>query len=44
MSVIGTVDRLMNNPIPLGRVDDILRPQGENPLLEKGYVTTSVMR
>ncbi|RZA32102.1 MAG: NADH-quinone oxidoreductase subunit B, partial [Lysobacteraceae bacterium] len=42
MSVLGTIDRLMTNPIPEGRVDDILRPDGENPLLEKGYVTTSV--
>ncbi len=42
MGVIQTVDRLMNNPIPEGRVDDILRPEGDNPLLEKGYVTTSV--
>ena len=42
MSVISTIDRLMTNPIPEGRVDDILRPDGENPLLEKGFVTTSV--
>lgn len=42
MGVIQTLDKLMNNPIPEGRVDDILRPEGENPLLEKGYVTTSV--
>ena len=42
MGVIQTIDRLMTNPIPQGRVDDILRPEGENPLLEKGYVTTSV--
>ena len=42
MSVISTIDRLMTNPIPEGRVDDILRPEGENPLLEKGYVTTTV--
>jgi NADH-quinone oxidoreductase subunit B len=32
---------LMNNPLPEGRVDDILRPDGENPLLERGFVTTS---
>ena len=42
MSVISTIDRLMTNLIPEGRVDDILRPEGENPLLEKGYVTTTV--
>ena len=42
MGVIQTLDGLMNNPVPEGRVDDILRPEGDNPLLEKGYVTTSV--
>ena len=42
MGVIQTLDGLMHNPVPLAQVDDILRPEGENPLLEKGYVTTSV--
>ncbi len=42
MGVIQTLDGLMNNPSPEGRVDDILRPEGDNPLLEKGFVTTSV--
>ena len=42
MGVIQTLDGLMNNPTPEGRVDDILRPEGDNPLLEKGFVTTSV--
>jgi NADH-quinone oxidoreductase subunit B len=37
---------LANNPIPDGRVDDILRPDSllgteGNPLLEQGFVTTS---
>jgi NADH-quinone oxidoreductase subunit B len=41
MSVLQTVDRLMHNPLPEGRLDDILRPEGDNPLLEKGFVTTS---
>ena len=41
MGVNQTVARLMNNPLPEGRVDDILRPEGENPLLERGFVTTS---
>ena len=34
----------MNNPLPEGRVDDILRPEGDNPLLERGFVTTSSRR
>ncbi len=38
---------LANNPIPEGRVDDILRPESllgheGNPLLEQGFVTTSM--
>ena len=33
----------MNNPAPLGVVDDILRPNAdENPLLNRGLVTTSL--
>jgi len=39
MGVSQTVARLMNNPLPEGRVDDILRPEGENPLVEHGYAT-----
>lgn len=35
MGVIQTLDGLMNNPTPEGRVDDILRPEGDNPLLER---------
>jgi NADH-quinone oxidoreductase subunit B len=34
--------QFFNNPEPVGRVDDILRPEGDNPLLERGFVTTSV--
>ena len=30
------------NPEPIAAVDDILRPNADNPLLERGYVTTSV--
>jgi len=41
MGVIQTVEGLMNNPLPEGRVDDILRPEGDNPLLERGFVTTT---
>jgi NADH-quinone oxidoreductase subunit B len=33
---------LMHNPVPTGPVDDILRPGGDNPLLERGFVTASM--
>ena len=33
---------LMHNPIPVASVDDILRPGGDNPLVERGFVTTSL--
>ena len=41
MGISQTVARLMNNPLPEGQVDDILRPAGENPLLEQGFLMTS---
>ena len=49
MSVINSIQKVAdfaNNPIPEGRVDDILRPESllsaeGNPLLENGFVTTS---
>ena len=44
MGVIQAARGLANaasNPLSEGRVDDILRPEGENPLLEQGFVTTS---
>src|SRR3546814_12116052 len=31
----------ISNPLPEGRLDDILRPEGDNPLTERGFVTTS---
>jgi NADH-quinone oxidoreductase subunit B len=38
-----TVEKnLFLNPVPTGPVDDILRPGGDNPLLQRGFVTTSV--
>ena len=38
-----TVEKtLMHNPVPLGPVEDILRPGGDNPLLQKGFVTASM--
>ena len=33
---------LMHNPVPTGPVDDILRPGGDNPLLERGFATASL--
>ena len=33
----------LHNPVPLGEVDDILRPSADaNPLLDQGFVVTSV--
>ena len=45
MGVSDTIGGLMNNPLPEGRFDDILRPEGllsadANPLMERGFVTT----
>ena len=42
MGVIDRVSGVMHNPVPIGQVDDILRPAGDNPLLEKGFGVTSV--
>jgi NADH-quinone oxidoreductase subunit B len=42
MGVIQAVESLIgNNPLPEGRVDDILIPDSTNPLMERGFVTTS---
>ena len=35
------VSQFLLNPEPEAVVDDILRPEGDNPLLEKGFLTTS---
>ena len=42
MGVIQTFSDAMHNPVPIATVDDILRPGGDNPLVERGFVTTSV--
>jgi NADH-quinone oxidoreductase subunit B len=34
--------KLFLNPVPTGPVDDIIRPGGDNPLLERGFVTASL--
>ena len=38
---IQNVSDFASNPLPEGRMDDILRPEGENPLLERGFLTTN---
>ena len=36
------VKHFMHNPVPAGPVDDILRPGGDNPLIERGFATASL--
>ena len=33
---------LFHNPVPTSPVDDILRPDGDNPLLQRGWATASM--
>ena len=42
MGVISSIDKVMHNPQPLNLVDDILRPGGDNPIVQRGFATTSV--
>jgi NADH-quinone oxidoreductase subunit B len=42
MGVMSALDRVMHNPPPLNVVDDILRPAGDNPVIQRGAVTTTV--
>jgi len=37
-----TIDRVMHNPAPLNLVDDIIRPNGDAPLPQRGFGVTSV--
>ncbi|MDE3209274.1 MAG: NADH-quinone oxidoreductase subunit B, partial [Pseudomonadota bacterium] len=39
MGVIDSVSRVMHNPAPLNVVDDILRPAGDNPVVQRGFAT-----
>ena len=41
-NIVQSVLEAASNPLPEGRLDDILRPEGDNPLLQNGYVTTSL--
>ncbi len=36
------IAQYLHNPEPIGRVDDILRPGDDNPLVERGFAVTSV--
>ncbi|AVP97319.1 NADH-quinone oxidoreductase subunit B [Ahniella affigens] len=38
---MGVKTDFFHNPVPIGEVDDILRPDGDNPLLERGFALTS---
>ena len=42
MGVMSSIDQVMHNPQPLNLVDDILRPAGDNPVVQRGFATTSV--
>ncbi len=37
MGLTERFSNVMHNPVPVGVVDDILRPAGDNPLIEKGF-------
>jgi NADH-quinone oxidoreductase subunit B len=42
MGVMSSIGRVMHNPEPLNLVDDILRPAEDNPVVQRGFATTSV--
>ncbi|MHB1056573.1 MAG: NuoB/complex I 20 kDa subunit family protein [Rhodanobacter sp.] len=42
MGVMDSVSRVMHNPQPLNLVDDILLPAGDNPVVQRGFATTSI--
>ena len=35
------VSDIFHNPTPIGTVDDILRPDADNPLIQRGFAVTS---
>jgi NADH-quinone oxidoreductase subunit B len=39
MGVIDSISRTMHNPPPVNVVDDILRPGGDSPLVQRGFAT-----
>ncbi len=42
MSLVSRISETMHNPAPVSVVDDILRPVEDNPLMDRGFVTTSL--
>ena len=42
MSLVSRISETMHNPAPVSLVDDILRPVEDNPLMDRGFVTTSL--
>ena len=40
MGVIQQISDALHNPVPASTVDDILRPGGDNPLVERGWAVT----
>lgn len=42
MGVMTSIDRVMHNPEPLNLVDDILRPNGDAPVVNRGFGVTSI--
>ena len=41
-NIVQTVLEAASNPLPEGRLDDLLRPEGDNPVMQQGFVTTSM--
>lgn len=42
MGVMDSVSRIMHNPSPTGVVDDILRQDDSNPLIDRGFATATL--
>jgi NADH-quinone oxidoreductase subunit B len=42
VSLITRIGEAMHNPPPVNIVDDILRPAEDNPLMDRGFVTTNL--
>ena len=42
MSIVSRVSASMHNPAPVDVVDDILRPDAENPLIQRGFAPASL--